>query len=290
MPLCGALGGIGAALRSEIFLALRSRSLWAAVALAAVFASGRVALGKLQAVAREVERAARGTRAGGAIESNAYGPFTDGISSGLMIAFLLLVVLSTAAFALDRDRGTARVILTRRSSRAGLVLAKFSTLCLSGLAVFGAAVLASWAASALLYDFGPVVEDGYQIFSAREIRREIAFGLAAALVTLPATLALGLAVSAAARSAAEAVAGGVLLVLGYDALKGLLGDASSWIFLSYLPSLLDRSYLKEVSKLARGFSDAGFQDRERWLNLAVPLPEAALLLGAALWITSRRKM
>src|SRR6185369_6196011 len=175
------IGGMGAALRSELFLARRSRALRAAIVLAAAFASGRVALGRLQAVARSVERAARGSRAGAALESNAYGPFTDGVSTGLTIGFLLLLVLASAALALDRDQGTARILLTRRSSRSGLVAAKFSMLCLSGLAVLGAAVLASWAASALLYDFGPVVEDGYQIFSAAEIRREIAIGLGASL-------------------------------------------------------------------------------------------------------------
>ena len=281
--------GFHLALRGEVYLALRSRAVRAVLLISMALAAGRVALGKLAAVARQVVVAAGGGAAAPP-DTSGYGPFADGIGAGLMIGFLLLLALSAAGIASDRDLGVIRIPLTRRVSRPALVLAKFAGLNLIGLLLVCAVVLASAATTSLFYSFTPVAEDGYVIFPAAEIQREIALGLGLSALCLPAASALGLLVSASARSATEAVAVALPLVLAFDVLKGLLGKAGGWFFLAFQPTLLDRSYLGEAAKLARGFSDAGFPDRLLRLNLAVPLPEAAVLLGLALLIVRGRKM
>jgi ABC-type transport system involved in multi-copper enzyme maturation permease subunit len=281
--------GYLAALHGELFIAARSRAVKAVLLIPPLFAFGRVALGKMQGVAQKVQEAVQGGAAR-PIAENAYGPITDGLAAGLSIGLLLLLALSATSLAGDRDLGVIRLPLTRRVSREGLVLAKFTALCAIGLLSLLLVVLASSSAGAVFYKFGGVVEDGYEIFSASEVRREIALGLLAAGITLPATAALGLVVSAAARSATESAAVAIPLVLAFDVLKGLAGEVGNCIFLSFQPTLLDHSYLKEVTKLARGFSDAGYTDELMRRNLAVPLPEAVALLVVALWIVRRRKM
>ena len=284
------MSGYLLALRGELYLERRSRAVKAALLLPMALAAGRVGLGKLHSLALQVGEAARGSGGAAAVDVNAYGPLVDGVGAGLMLGLLLLLVLASTSVSLDRDLGTIRLPLTRRVSRSALVLAKFTALVLVGLALLAGVVFASWAASAALYDFTPAMEDGYVIFPASEIRREIALGLGMAALCLPATAALGLLVSAAARSATASVAVALPLVLAFDVLKGLLGGVSSWVFLSFQPTLIDRSYLAEAGKIARGFSDAGFSDRLLRLNLAVPLPEALVLLGLTLLIVNRRKM
>ena len=74
--------------------------------------------------------------------------------------------------------------------------------------------------------------------------------------------------------------------IGRDA----LGDSMQYLFAWYLPGLGDTSCLTEVEKLAQGYSDAGYTVREKTRNLALPLPEALLLLAAALWAVRRRPM
>ncbi len=277
-------------LRGEWFLLLRSRAVWAACILSMALAAGRVALLRLQSEAGEVHRAAQGRAGAAPADPSGYAPFADGLSWGFLVAFLSLTVFSSLSIALDRERGTIRLPLVRGTSRTGLVLGKFAALVVAGFALLAAATGSAAAAAAVFYDFGPVVEDRYEIFSEATICREVLTALAAAAVTLPAAAALGLFVSALARSGAAAAAAGLLATVGFDVLEGALGRPAGWVFLSYAPSLLDDSLLKEASKLARGYSDAGFSAERLWLNFAVPLPEAAFLLGFTLWIFARRRM
>ncbi len=287
--------GFARQLRGEWYLLCRSRAVWAACFLSMAFAAGRIALFRLQSTAGDLnravsERAVRGRAGAAAADPNAYGPFADGLSSGFLVAFLSLTVLSSLSIALDRERGTIRLPLVRGTSRSGLVLGKFAALILAGMAMLGAATVCAAASAEVFFDFGPVVEDKYEIFSEAVVRREVLTALGAAAITMPAAAALGLFVSALARSGAAAVAVGLLATVGFDVFEDALGRAAGWVFLSYAPSLLDGSLLKEVSKLARGYSDAGFSSEKLWLNFAVPLPEAALLLGLTLWTMDRRRL
>src|SRR5262245_5688621 len=103
--------GYFTALRGELFIAVRSRAVKAVILIPPLFAFGRVALGKMQGVARQVQDAVRGGAARG-LETNAYGPITDGLGAGLSIGFLLLLALSATSLALDRDLGVIRLPLT----------------------------------------------------------------------------------------------------------------------------------------------------------------------------------
>jgi ABC-type transport system involved in multi-copper enzyme maturation permease subunit len=284
------MGGFVPALRSDLFLLRRSRAARAVLLVSMLAGFGRVALGKFQETSRQLRAFAGSEGIAPRLENNAYGPFSDGICAALTAGALLLVAIAAAGLSAERQLGVLRPLLTRSASRSGLVLARFASLNLLGAVLLGAVICSSWAGAAFFYDFGPVVEDGFEIFSAAEVRSEIAVGLAAAALPLVAAVSFGLLVSLAAPSAAAAATIALISTIAFDLFKGFLGGAARYVYASFLPALLDRSYLKEVSVMARGFSDRGFSEAETWLNFVVPLPTAALFVGLALAIGQRRKM
>jgi hypothetical protein len=95
----------------------------------------------------------------------------------------------------------------------------------------------------LLWDFGPVVEDGYELIGSDEIRSEVWLGLRLALIPLPTALAFGVLVSVLAQSATQAVTAALGVTLALDVFKGVLGDAAHYLYASFQPSLIDQSYL-----------------------------------------------
>lgn len=281
--------GYGVALRGEIYLARRSTALRTLLVLALVASLARVGFAWVKTVSSGATGEAGVT--GTLFHGNAYGPFVDGLSSGLLVGGLLLLVISAGSLAWDREHGIVRLRLTLSVSRSALVMAKITTLALTVFLLLAVVILSSWGAAAFFYDFGPVVEDGYEIFSAGEIRGDVVIGVAAAATPLIATLAFGLLVSVCARTAAQAIATALVSFLVFDAFKGLLGEGSRWVFASYQPSLVDRTYLREVTwKVARGFSDITYKNEELWYNFTVPLAEALLFLALALLVARRRRM
>ena len=282
--------GFIAALRSELYVAVRSR--WplvlvlapAAVAAASIFLL-EVRAGSLGARAALLGRAApRSAGEGG------YGVLVDGLSYGLSFGYLALAAAAALSIAADRERGTIRHLLVCRAGRTSCVLAKYAFLMGLGILVFILVGLSAAAMAALFHDLGPVVEDGLEIIGVAEIHREIARGVGLALAPLPAAVAFALLISAGARSASGALAGVLGLTVAFDLLKGGLGGLSRYIYASYSPSLIDRSYLKEVSRLVRGFSDVFVADETIRLNVLTPWPAALVFLALALWIVHRREM
>ena len=106
-----------------------------------------------------------------------------------------------------------------------------------------------------------MVEDGFELIGEREILYEIHLGLLMAVLPLPAVIAFGLLVSVAAQSATQAVTLALGATLAMDIFKALLGEAAWYLYATFHPSLLDQSYLREVSRLVRGFSDVLVEDR-----------------------------
>jgi len=200
-----------------------------------------------------------------------YGYFVDAISTGLILIYILLIGFGAFSFSADRDSGVVRHLVIRSMSRRALVLAKFIALCclavLSVLLMLGTAIIVTIA----LWDLGPVVEDGFEIIGEQDILAEIKLGLQLALTPLPAALAFGVFVSVLSRSATQAVALAVGITLIIDLFKGTLGNVANYIFASFQPSLLDQSYLHDVSKIVRGFSDVLIDERVYQLNLWLPM-------------------
>lgn len=221
---------------------------------------------------------------------NAYGHFVDGVNTGLTILALLLVALAAYDFSSERDIGSIRHVLIRRAGRTSIVLAKLLRLHVLGVAALALLGLAAWAGSALLWDFGPVVEDGFELISEQEILYEIHLGLLMAIIPLPAVIAFGLLVSAAAQSATQAVTLALGATLAMDIFKALLGERAWYLYATFHPSLLDQSYLREVSRLVRGFSDVLVDDRFFSFNEWVPIVSLMIFAVAAVVVAGKRSL
>ena len=154
----------------------------------------------------------------------------------------------------------------------------------------GILIVSSYLLSGLLWEFGPVVEDGFELISEAEIRDEITLGLRLALTPLPAAIALGLLLSVLANTATQAVVSALGITLAMDIFKGMLGDYAYYLYASFQPALIDQSYLQDVSRLVRGYSDVLIDDRVIQLNYWVPIPTLLVLVTASLIFVQARKL
>ncbi len=280
--------GILIALKAEWFVASRNWKLWSLVGLPSLASILHLLLIRLNNASANV----RQSLGGGAIENNdyAYGYFVDGLSTGFLLTYLLFVAMSAYTFAIDRDHGVIRHAVIRQSSRRAIVIAKI--ILLHGLAVL--ACIGVFTCSLLivsgLWDFGPVVEDGYELISVAEIESEIRIGLILALLPLPACLCFGAMLSVFANSALQAVTIALGASLLLDIFKGALGHGAYYFYTSFQPSLLDNSYLKEVSRIVRGFSDILVDEQVMQLNYWIPIPQAFVFLMVALILVKRKSL
>jgi len=282
-------------LRAEWYRLARSRAVLGGAAFLAVLSALRVyatRVADLASYAAAVQRAlSRGAPAPPPPPAgNAWAPFADGWLAGLTVSTLLLLILSARTLAGDREAGLLRVARTRSVSRLGLLAGRALLgllLVVTAMALTGAA---AFAAAAWWFDFMPVQEGSYVLASTAELRLELLRAVAATLPPLVATWCFGLAVSSIARGGTGAVSGALALYLGFDLFKTVLGEQQYLVFAAFNPSFVDHSCLKEFAGIARGFSDAGYSAALYQQNLWLPWPQAALLLGLAGWVVSRRAL
>ncbi len=285
------MDGFLTALRAELYVALRSGNSRTILLLPTIVVLAQLLLVKLTelgGIARDA-LLADGENAS-VMTDSAYGYFVDSVGTGLILLGLTLVALAAYTFANDRDTGAIRHILIRRSSRIALLLAKLCYLHILALTSLVLLLGVAWFLSGALWDFTAVVEDGFELIGVAEIRQEILLGLQLALLPIPAAIAFGLLISVLAQNAVQAVSIALGITLALDIFKTLLGNLSHYIYVSYQPSLIDQSYLKEVSRLVRGYSDVLIDERVLQLNLWVPLPEMLVLVAVALVIVRRREI
>jgi ABC-type transport system involved in multi-copper enzyme maturation permease subunit len=279
-----------ATLRAELYVARRSTTAWLLVLLPAFAVMLRATIVRLA----ESGQAARDALLGGGddvpITSNAWGQFVDGFATGLTLLSLSLVAWAAWSFASDRDTGALRHVLIRRSSRMQLVLAKLCTVWLFALCALVLLAAGTSAICALLWDFGPVVEDGYELIGSEEIRAEVWLGLRLAVIPLPTALAFGVLVSVLAQSATQAVTAALGISLALDVFKGVLGESAHYLYARYQPSLIDQSYLQDVGRLVRGYSDVMIDPQVLALNEWVPLPQLLLFVVLALLAVRRKPL
>ena len=285
------MNGLLVAIKSEIFVALRTFASKLIVTAPALVAATQLILVKLT----EAGQQTRDSILGGSsfeqsVANNAYGFFVDGLTTGLTMLGLLLVAQGAYSFSYDRDVGSIRHLLIRRVSRSSVLTAKLIHLHLLALLSVLLLLTTSYLLSGMLWEYGAIVEDGFELISEQEIREEIGLGLRLALVPLPAAIALGLLISVSTQSATQAVTTALGITLAIDIFKGLLGDMANYLYASFQPSLIDQSYLQSVSRIVRGYSDVLIDDSVLQLNMWVPFPALALFFAAALWIVQRRKI
>ena len=285
------MDGFTTALKAEIYIALRNNGSRVIVLLPALIVVLQLFLTKLTQAGQQARDTLLGeTDINAEIGANAYGHYVDGLTTGLMLLALILVAWSAYNFSFDRDTGAIRHMLIRRVSRRGLLLAKLCHLHVIGIASVLLLLICTTVVSALLWQFGPVVEDGYELIGSVEIRQEILLGLKLALIPLPATIAFGLLIAIFCQSATQAVTTALGCTIAMDIFKALLGDFSNYLYVSFQPSLIDQSYLQGVSRIVRGYSDVMIDDKVLQLNLWIPIPEMLLFVLLALILIQRKKM
>jgi ABC-type transport system involved in multi-copper enzyme maturation permease subunit len=285
------MNSLGIAIRAEIYVALRSF----AGKLILVAPCTVIILQFVAVKLTETGQQARDSLLGSSnfedlIANNAYGYFVDGLTTGLTILGLLLVGLSAYSFSYERDIGVIRHLVIRRVSRTNLILAKLIYLHVLALLSLLLMLVVSYVGSGFFWEFGPIVEDGFELISVAEIQAEIGLGLKLAILPLPAAIAFGLFISVLSHSATAAVSTALGVTLAIDIFKAMLGDFAYYLYATFQPSLIDQSYLQDVSRIVRGYSDVLVDERIHQLNTWVPLPSMLLFLAAALWIVHGRKL
>ncbi len=274
------MSGVLRTLHAEAFRLRKTRTVgWSLVFLAVVAAARVFAAHVGTAVSSVSANAASASE--GDVSGTAWGPFVDGWRTALSAATLLLLLHATRSIAADRESGILRVTWTRATSRGASVVAR--ALLSLGLIVAAFAVtgVAAFVTAGALFDFGALVEDGYEFLTAAELRVELATAALAVLPAFAATYAFGLAVSAATRSATVATNVALSVFLAFDLFKEALGGAQQWVFAAFVPSFVDGSALSAMSGVARGFSDAGLSPRFLELSLIVPSVQALVFLVLA---------
>ena len=274
---------------------VRSRTAWFALFAVVAIAAIRVFAAHLSDNAAHAQALSQAMLAGRELPEapaagNAYAPMVEGWLVGLTVGTLLLLVHSARSLAGDRESGILRLASTRSVSRSGLVIGRFGIGVTLVLALVVASGTSAWLTSSLFFDFGPLVEDGYELISEHELLEELQRAVLAVIPPLVATYAFGLMISAFGRTAAGSVGFCLATFLGFDLFKDVIGSAQVWVFAFFAPSLVDKSCLHEMAGIAAGYSDSGYTEFVLRMNHVVPWPEALLFLSVACWIVSRRPL
>lgn len=291
--------GLMTAIRAEIFVFTHSRSIQLLCVIPALVAAVQLVLVRSLAASNKARAALMGTQTtddfggggfGNVEGADAWGALVDALGTGLTLISLILVAYAAWSFASDRDQGVLRHLLIRRVSRPALVLSKLIQAHLLALVSIVLMLLVTFGSAALLWDFGPVIEDGYELIGTADIHAELRLGLSLALIPLPAAIAVGVLVSVLSNSTTQALSMALGLTLGLDLLKSVLGGAADYLYASYLVSLLDESYLDDVARLVRGYSDVMIDPAVLQLNQWVPWPQMVLFIILALVLVRRKKL
>ncbi|MFT7670176.1 MAG: hypothetical protein ACI8X5_002883 [Planctomycetota bacterium] len=276
--------------RGECFRLLHSRVAHLAALFLLVVPALHVAAARFVDSAARLEAARNGRELLGLEEGRGWAPMVGAWRVGLALGALLLLISGARSIAGDRDSGLMRLASTRSASRSGLVIGRVLVGPLLVFLVVALSALGAWLPSMMWFDFGPLMEDGYLILDAAEVRHELMLSIASALPALWAIHTFGLLVSSISRGATIAVASTVAVFLAFDLFKGSLGEARYWFFATYSPSFVDDSAMREMVGLAHGYSDAGFPESLLRMSFVLPGPQALLFALIAASILTRRRL
>ena len=282
--------GLVLVLRAESYRLLRARSTWLGAFFLALVAALRVLAARAADAAVHTRALAAGRVEDVAGAGSAWAPFVEGWRAGLVAAALLLLIHAAGGLAADRESGVLRLGVTRASTRWAVLFGRAFLAPVFVLFALVATGISAFAMSAGFYEFGPLVEDGYQLMSSGELRTELILAVVSILPPLLALYVFGLFVSGISRSPAGAVGVALSLFLAFDLFKEVLGPSRYWVFASFVPSLVDSSAMQEMVGLAHGYSDAGFAPGLLRMSLVLPGPEALVLFLVAGWVLSRRSL
>lgn len=278
---------LATALRAELFIARYSLGARLVVLAPLLLACAQLLIAALGDASTAAQQTLIGEET---VATNGYGNWVDSLVTGFTALGLLITGYSAHSFAADHELGALRHRLIRLSSRTQIVIVKLLLLHLLALASLLLLILGSWLLSTALWELGPVIEDGYELISEGEILDEIHLGLRLAVFPLPAAIAFGVLLSVVAQSAMQSLSLALGLTLAFDVFKTSLGDMAGYVYARFQPSLIDASYLGDVARLARGYSDVLIDERLLVLNLWSPLPAFLLCLGLSLFVVRTKNL
>lgn len=278
---------LATALRAELFIARYSLGACLVVLAPLLLACAQLLIAALGDASTAAQQTLIGEET---VATNGYGNWVDSLVTGFTALGLLITGYSAHSFAADHELGALRHRLIRLSSRTQIVIVKLLLLHLLALASLLLLILGSWLLSTALWELGPVIEDGYELISEGEILDEIHLGLRLAVFPLPAAIAFGVLLSVVAQSAMQSLSLALGLTLAFDVFKTSLGDMAGYVYARFQPSLIDASYLGDVARLARGYSDVLIDERLLVLNLWSPLPAFLLCLGLSLFVVRTKNL
>jgi hypothetical protein len=281
--------GVWRAVRGELYLLLRRRSVRRAHLLIAVVAIlhviGSVFLLQAQAGLKDLP-----------VEQLAGWNLWPRLAASSRAAMFLVevTVLALVAGGLPReiDAGITRDPLTRQISRSAYVLARSLSGLLLPLTLYLLAVACAWGTSAIFFDPGPVLDDGDIILDEADISQPIKDAL---LHGIPSILALGAfssLLSVSFRRGVVAVGCGLGVVLLARVVQEPLGEQAPWFFADTLAGLGPDSFLEQAAGYSLGFMD--FYPQEFDAKVAIgwiaPLPTIGLCILLAGLLFRRRSL
>ncbi|MAV33707.1 MAG: hypothetical protein CL926_10845 [Deltaproteobacteria bacterium] len=274
--------------KAEFYVSTRSNASRIVIFLPATLGAIQLILAKIVSIGTSARVALTSQQS--LVSNNAYGYFVDSLTTGLTTLVLLSIANAAYGLSQERELGTLRHLLIRSGSRQSIIIAKL--LHLHCLTLFSFTVLSftAYFMSASLWDFGPVIEDGYQLIGESEIWSEIQLGILLAALPIPASICFGLLIGIIAQSPGQALAVSMGLTLTFDIFKSNMGAGANYVFAKFQPSLIDYSYISEVSRMVRGFSDVFIESETIAFNTWIPIPSALLLTALLLFYIRKRPL
>lgn len=270
-------------LRFEVSKAIASRGSWVAIVFPAVLAALTAAWVYVQ---RGVESALTDEFMGA---PSAFAAFSRGAGSGFVLGAIMILLYSSMIFSNEGGWKTYKVTMLRPCHRLDWVAAKMTLLGAMVAALIISVSLAAWAVSASLGDFAAIEEEGFVFLEAREMRRETLLAIALTAPPLLALAAFGMTVSTFTDHAgvAASTALGIFIVL--ETAKESMDQGRLFLFNTFLPSLIDRSYFDVLKKLAQGYLDEPWEDGVMIYAVLTPLITTGVCLLIASAVFGRRE-
>jgi ABC-type transport system involved in multi-copper enzyme maturation permease subunit len=219
------------------------------------------------------------------------------LGSGLWVAEILVVVVSSTAIAGESDRGTLKMILPHAYRRSDWIVAKAVVLVGLSLALLVVATLGALACGAATLGLGDVVQTfdpGFSteartelLYAAGTMASHVASAVAVAAASLVATSLLGLLVSCAFDAVIPALSVGFLLFMAMKSAETvftLSPDVVAQIYAGYPPDLLSA-----IDKMGRWIGKSWPADHVgKGLELSGIV--AAVALAGSLAVFTRRDL
>ncbi|MBI1785099.1 ABC transporter permease subunit [Candidatus Sumerlaeota bacterium] len=270
-------------LRFELRKAVRAKFTWVTLTLPMIAAALAVWLDHLT---RRVQAAIGEGKTAEA--PSAYLGFAKGMTSGFVIGGILLLLYSSMIMANEGHWRTFKAIMLRPHGRVSWVLGKFALLLILAAGLIAGVGAASFAAGACFGEYKAIVEDGYEYFDAAFMMKSSLAALALIIPPMVASAAFGLMFSVMTDHsgiATSACLGGYIVL---ETAKSSMPEGRNYLFNTFMPSLLDTSYLQALRGFAEGMSDTGWAETQFYYNIGTPLGAAALFVIVAAVIFRRR--